>query len=158
MRIARQAGTRVIFNPAPVSGTVPDELIQLSDIVCPNETEARLLTGQAVESGQEAEAAARILLARGAKQVIITLGERGCLLVDNRQVVNAPAPAVKAIDTTGAGDAFVGSLAFFLAAGAPITEIIGRANEIAAISVQSPGTQTSYPRAATLPTSLFRGR
>jgi ribokinase len=147
----------VIFNPAPVSGIVPDELVQLSDVLCPNETEARLLTGQSVASVEEAEQAARLLLARGAKQVIITLGERGCLLVDDAHVVHAPAPVVKAVDTTGAGDAFVGSLAFFMAASAPLAEIIGRANEIAAISVQSPGTQTSYPRAATLPASLLRG-
>ncbi|HMN31376.1 MAG TPA: PfkB family carbohydrate kinase, partial [Caldilineaceae bacterium] len=158
MRLARQAGIPVIFNPAPVSGAVPDELIQLSDIICPNETEAHLLTGQTVESLPEAETAARILMARGAKQVIITLGERGCLLVDERQVFHAPAPAVKAIDTTGAGDAFVGSLAFFLAAGAPLNEIIARANQIAAISVQAAGTQTSYPRAAALPNGLVRSR
>jgi ribokinase len=158
MRIARQAGKLIILNPAPISEDVPDELIQLSDILCPNENETQLLTGHRVESLAEAETAARLLLARGAKQVIITLGERGSLFVDAGQVLHAPAPQVQAVDTTGAGDAFVGSLAYFLAAGAPITEAMRRANQIAAISVQAPGTQTSYPRRAQLPPQLLEQR
>lgn len=154
LRIARKAGKTIILNPAPVSEAVPDELLRLSDVVCPNENESTLLTGQPVASLDDAEAAARILLERGAPQVIVTLGERGSLLVDAGQKVHVAAPSVKAIDTTGAGDAFVGTLAYFLAAGAPITEAMRRANQIAAISVQHPGTQTSYPRTAELPPGL----
>lgn len=155
LRIARQAGKTIILNPAPVSEEVPDELLRLSTVVCPNENESTLLTGQQVTSLADAEAAARILLERGAPQVIVTLGERGSLLVDAGQKIHVAAPSVKAVDTTGAGDAFVGTLAYFLAAGAPIVEAMRRANQIAAISVQYPGTQTSYPRAAALPPDLI---
>lgn len=155
MQIARQAGKTVILNPAPVGEEVPDELLCLCDIVCPNENESTLLTGQPVTNLADAETAARILLGRGARQVIVTLGERGSLLVDAGQRVHVAAPSVKAVDTTGAGDAFVGTLACSLAAGAPVVEAMRRANQIAAISVQHPGTQTSYPRTAELPPGLM---
>jgi ribokinase len=154
-QIARQAGKTIIFNPAPIGEEAPDELLGLCDIVCPNENESTLLTGQQVTSLADAETAARMLLERGARQVIVTLGERGSLLVDDGQVVHVPAPSVRAVDTTGAGDAFVGTLAYFLAAGAPVVEAMRRATQVAAISVQQPGTQTSYPRAMDLPEGLL---
>lgn len=154
MRLARDAGKRIVFNPAPISEPVPDELLQLSDVVCPNEHEAALLTGCAVTNQAEATVAAQALIRRGARQVIVTLGAQGSLLVDAEQVQHVPVPAVTAVDTTGAGDAFVGSLAVYLAAGLAVAEAMQRANRIAALSVQSPGTQTSYPRAADLPAVL----
>jgi ribokinase len=153
-RIARQAGKTILFNPAPASEETPDELLHLCDIICPNENEAALLTGQPVTSVADAETAARMLLGRGARQVIVTLGERGSLLVDRGQATHVAAPAVKAVDTTGAGDAFVGTLAYFLAVGVSVVEAMRRANQVAAISVQHPGTQTSYPRSADLPAGL----
>jgi ribokinase len=155
MRLARNAGKTIIFNPAPVSGDVPDEFFRLSTIVCPNESEITLLTGQNVASVIEAEMAARALQQRGAQSVIVTLGERGSLLVNATVIRHVAAPQVTAVDTTGAGDAFVGSLAYFLAAGAPLLDALDRANRIAAISVQSPGTQTSYPLATHLPDDLL---
>ncbi len=155
LRIARQEGVRTIFNPAPARANLPDELYQLSDIFCPNESETELLTGMPVGDLEEAEAAARALMKRGAGVVILTLGERGSLLVTADQAVHVPATPVKALDSTGAGDAFVGSLAYFLAAGKALTEAIRRANHIAAISVQYSGTQTSFPNAADLPQELL---
>ncbi len=155
LRIARQEGVTTIFNPAPAQPTLPDELFQLSDIFCPNESETELLTGLAVSTIEEAETAARGLLERGAGMVILTLGERGSLLVNSDGSVHVPAQPVKALDTTGAGDAFVGSLGYFLAAGKPLTEAMRRANHIAAISVQSSGTQTSFPVAADLSPDLL---
>jgi ribokinase len=155
LRVARQEGVTAIFNPAPARPDLPEELYQLSDIFCPNESETELLTGWPVNSLEEAEAAARVLLERGAGQVILTLGERGSLLVTAEDSTQVPATPVKALDTTGAGDAFVGSLAYFLAAGKPLTEAMRRANHIAAISVQSSGTQTSFPVAADLPPDLL---
>jgi ribokinase len=134
---------------------LPDELYQLSDIFCPNESETELLTGLPVATVEEAEIAARVLLERGAGVVILTLGERGSLLISSDEVVHVPATPVKALDSTGAGDAFVGSLAYFLAAGKPLTEAIRHANYIAAISVQASGTQTSFPVAADLPADLL---
>jgi ribokinase len=155
LRIARQEGVRTIFNPAPAQAGLPRELYQLSDIFCPNESETELLTGRPVNTPEETEAAARVLLERGAGMVILTLGERGSLLVTATEAVQVPAHPVKALDTTGAGDAFVGSLAYFLAAGKPLTDAMQRANHIAAISVQSSGTQTSFPVAADLPPDLL---
>jgi ribokinase len=155
LRIARQEGVRTIFNPAPARPNLPDELYQLSDIFCPNETETELLTGMPVGDLEEAEAAARTLMKQGAGVVILTLGERGSLLVTADEAIHVPATPVKALDSTGAGDAFVGSLAYFLAAGQPLTEAIRRANHIAAISVQYSGTQTSFPNAADLPQELL---
>jgi ribokinase len=155
LRIARREGVTTIFNPAPARPDLPDELFQLSDIFCPNESETELLTGLPVSTIQEAETAARGLLERGAGVVILTLGERGSLLVNSDGSVHVPATPVKALDTTGAGDAFVGSLGYFLAAGKPLTEAMRRANHIAAISVQSSGTQTSFPVAADLSPDLL---
>jgi ribokinase len=84
------------------------------------------------------------------------LGERGSLLVTGATTEHVPVAPVKALDTTGAGDAFVGSLAFFLAAGKSLPDSIKRANRIAAISVQSSGTQTSFPEAKDLPSDLIK--
>ena len=156
LRIGREAGVMTLFNPAPARTELPPEAYQLSDILSPNESETELLTGHSVATLEEAEAAARILLGRGAGRIVLTLGERGSLLVDENTVQHVPAPKVQAVDTTGAGDAFMGSLAYFLASGAPILEAMARANQIAAISVQSPGTQSSFPNAADLPPALLQ--
>jgi len=155
LRIARQEGVTTIFNPAPAREGLPDELHRLSDIFCPNESETELLTGMKVETMEEAEAAARALLNKGAGTVILTLGERGSLLVTENTSEHVPVQPVKAVDTTGAGDSFVGSLAFFLAAGEPVVQAMKRANDIAAVSVQSPGTQTSFPDAKDLPDEII---
>lgn len=152
--IARNAGVTTIFNSAPVSGEVPEEVYRLSDIFCPNESEAELLTGVPVHTLDDARLAASAIVARGARAALITLGAQGCLYVTADHEEHVPAPRVKAVDTTGAGDAFVGSLAHFLAAGLPVLDAIARANAIAAISVQHPGTQASYPRRADLPETL----
>ncbi len=156
LRIGREAGVMTLFNPAPARGELPPEAYQLSDILSPNESETELLTGRSVATLAEAEAAARILLGRGAGRIVLTLGERGSLLVDENSVQHVPAPNVQAVDTTGAGDAFMGSLAYFLALGAPLLEAMRRASQIAAISVQSPGTQSSFPTAADLPAALLQ--
>jgi ribokinase len=155
MRIAREEKVTTIFNPAPARPGLPDELYRLSDIICPNESETELLTGLEVKTQEQAAAAARVLLGRGAGKVILTLGERGSLLVTEKETVHVPAQKVKALDSTGAGDAYVGSLAFFLAGSKPIAEAMRRANAIAAISVQASGTQTSFPQAKDLPPGLL---
>ena len=155
LRLARAAGVTSIFNSAPVSSEVPEEVYQLADIFCPNESEAELLTGIAVHTLDDARLAAGVILERGAKSALITLGARGALYVTAEADLHIPVAPVTAVDTTGAGDAFVGSLAYFLAAGHPIERAIARANAIAAISVQAPGTQTSYPRRDQLPVELL---
>lgn len=147
MRIAKAAGVTTILNPAPAQ-PLPDELLQLTDICAPNETETEILTGLSVATLTEAEQAARHLLARGPRAVILTLGERGALLVDQHTVEHIAPVKVSAIDPTGAGDAFVGSLATFLGEGLTLGEAIRRANAVAALSVTKIGTQSSFPTRA----------
>lgn len=144
-RIAKSGNVRTILNPAPAA-SIPDELLQLSDICAPNETETELLTGQPVGTMAEAEAAARKLLPRGTRTVILTLGERGALLVDEDTVESIPAVKVDAVDPTGSGDAFIGSLAVFLGEGLSMSNAIRRANAVAALSVTRIGTQVSFPK------------
>jgi len=155
LRMAREAAVMTIVNPAPARVDLPDELFRLSDVLCPNESETEILTGLPVATTEQAELAARRLLERGAKTVVLTLGARGALIVSGDQALFVPPVEVKAIDTTGAGDAFVGSMAFFLAFGTSLADAVRRASVIAAMSVQSPGTQTSFPRAADLPEGLL---
>lgn len=110
MQIARQAGVRCMLDPAPVVHRWTDELMNV-DLVCPNETEASEITGQPIKTLQDAEKAASLLHARGARNVVITMGKQGCLLLTQGKTHRIAAPAVHAIDTTAAGDAFAGALA-----------------------------------------------
>jgi len=145
-RIAAQAGVTTILNPAP-GRELPAELIRACDVIAPNETETELITGMPVGSLEELEAAARKILETGARTVVLTLGERGSLLIEQGGVRRFAAKKTAAVDTTGAGDAFIGSLAYFLAGGEEMSEAVRRAGEIAAISVTRLGTQASFPRA-----------
>lgn len=144
-RIAKSGAVRTILNPAPAA-PIPDELLKLTDICAPNETETELLTGVPVNTRMDAELAARRLLARGASTVVLTLGERGSLAVNSELVQDIPAVQVDAVDPTGAGDAFVGSLAVFLGEGLELASALRRANAVAALSVTRVGTQVSFPK------------
>ncbi len=145
LRIAREANIPTIFNPAP-AGVVDDETMALTDILIPNEVETEMLIGSKVEGDQQAFAAARALQARGAQTVIVTLGSRGALLVEGDQEPQLiSAEQVQAVDTTGAGDAFVGSFAYLLASGRSVIDAANRACAIATRSVLKHGTQSSFP-------------
>ncbi|MCE9645857.1 MAG: ribokinase [Chloroflexi bacterium] len=109
----RQNGMIVILNPAPAR-ELPDELLLSADYILPNETELSLLTGLPVRDVLSAEQAAKALLNRGAKNVIVTLGNKGALFVSNKQVSQVNAYPVEVVDTTAAGDAFIGGFASFL--------------------------------------------
>jgi ribokinase len=146
-RIAKSGNVRTILNPAPAAA-IPDELLHYTDICAPNETETELLTGMTVGTLAEAEGAARKILSRGANTVILTLGERGALLVGKEAVEKIPAIKVNSVDPTGAGDAFIGSLATYLGEGMMLRDAIRRANAIAALSVTRIGTQISFPNLA----------
>ena len=111
-RRAREQHSRVILNPAPApAAQLPDELIGLADFLIPNETELSRLSGMDVNDIASAEGAARALLQRGAKNVIVTLGSRGALIVTNTQVKHVDTFKVDVVDTTAAGDAFIGGFA-----------------------------------------------
>lgn len=144
-RIARAAGVPTVLNPAPAQ-RLPAELLRLTDLCVPNETELEELTGRVAREFSQVEAAARQLRESGPRTVIVTLGPRGALVVEERKVEALPAAAVEPVDTTGAGDAFIGSLAVFLAEGRSLTEAVAIANQVAALSVTRMGTQTSFPR------------
>jgi ribokinase len=155
IRFARAHAIRCIVNPAPA---VPANLAELAgaDYFIPNETEAELLTGQPVRSEADAAACAAVLLGHGFRRVVITLGARGSLLADAAgHTLVHPFP-VTAADTTGAGDAFIGSLAVFLAEGAPEQQAVARANLYAALSTTRIGTQKSFPRRADFETEWDR--
>jgi ribokinase len=143
-RLARAAGVRTILNPAPAA-PLPDELLSLTDVCIPNEGEAELLTGRRVTTPAEAQAAAEDLRRRGAGAVLVTLGPNGVLCRDEHTSRHIPAEPVRAVDTSGAGDAFIGSLAVFWVEGATLIEAARRANVAAALSVTRPGTQASFP-------------
>lgn len=150
LKVAKEAGRRVltVFNPAPAA-EFPDELLTLSDIFAPNEVEAAMITGLPASTPDDAERAARALHQRGAATVIITLGDRGAYVAERDQAgYHVPAEKVQAVDTTGAGDSFVGSLAYLLGAGRPLAEAVRLAGQIATRSVLKTGTQTSFPTRA----------
>jgi ribokinase len=157
IRFARDHNIRCIVNPAPA---VPAELAALTaaDLFIPNESEAEQITGQPVHSEADARACAAALLARGFPRVVITLGARGALVADAAGQRLVPAFAVESMDTSGAGDAFIGSLAVFLAEGLAEQEALSRANLYAALSTTRIGTQKSFARRADFETQWDRRR
>jgi len=149
LRLARNAGVPTILNPAPAQ-PLPDVLLELSDYLIPNESEAALLTGLQVESVEQAEAAAKSLLARGARNVIVTLGSQGALISSGGAAAEL-VPAFTAgpvVETTGAGDAFCGGFAAALSEGLPLREAVRFGCATAGISVTRAGTAPSMPRRA----------
>jgi ribokinase len=147
LRLARARGVRTILNPAP-GQTLDLREAGNADYIIPNETEAEALSGLPVRNLDEARACARCLREGGLRRVIVTLGANGALCAGAEGVGHVAPFPVNPLDTTGAGDAFIGSLACFLAEGCAESEAITRANLYAALSTLSVGTQKSFlPRA-----------
>ncbi len=142
IRAARDAGWFVILNPAPSRPMAPD-LLPLIDLVVPNETEAAALTGNPVTSRADAMLAARHLVGLGARAALITMGADGALYCDTSTALHCPAVAVRSIDTTAAGDAYIGALAAALAENRPLPDSLGFAAAAAALSVTRLGAQPS---------------
>ncbi|WP_235898508.1 ribokinase [Parahaliea maris] len=138
----------VILNPAPATTELDLRYACRCDFFMPNETELEILTGMPVHSLEQIEAAASSLLHRGLKHLVVTLGERGALHMHGDKRTHLVAPAVEAVDTTGAGDAFVGCFAANYIATGDIDSSIQRAVQYASHSVTGRGTQTSYATAA----------
>lgn len=143
LRFAREHGIRSILNPAPGQKLDLDQVAN-ADYVIPNETEAEVLSGMPVGNLHEARACAIHLLKSGLRRVIVTLGENGALLASKETVLHVPPYKVQPVDTTGAGDAFIGSFATFLGEGLAEAEAIERANVYAALSTLGVGTQCSF--------------
>ena len=145
LRLARKEGIPTLLNPAPAPEELPNDVYRNTDILCPNEEETHRLTGGEATDIQQAHESAEVLRSRGAETVVLTLGARGCLVLDETGAEHIPSSSVDVVDTTGAGDAFVGAMAFHLAQGTALREAAAKATHIASISVGAHGTQTSFP-------------
>jgi ribokinase len=145
LKRARALGKTVILNPAPASRPLPADWYAAIDYLIPNESEAAALSGLPVDSLQTAEVAASHLIGMGAGKVIITLGAEGSLFTSGKGFEHFPAPKVKAVDTTAAGDTFVGGFAAALASGKSEAEAIRYGQIAAALSVTRAGAQPSIP-------------
>jgi len=143
-RMAHEQGIRVILNPAPAC-TLGDALLQNISILTPNETEAELLTGITVRDEASAQQAAEVLIGRGVKTVILTLGATGAYVYSEAFQGMVPSFPVEPVDTTAAGDTFNGVLAVALAEGRSLKQAVTFANAAAALSVTKLGAQPSAP-------------
>ncbi|HZS53223.1 MAG TPA: ribokinase [Bryobacteraceae bacterium] len=144
LRLAHGLGVRTILNPAPAQPLAISELKNV-DYLIPNETEAEALTGVPIHNIADAHQCAERLLSLGPRHVVITLGEKGALYASGQHAMHIEGFRVNALDTSGAGDAFIGSFAYFLATGFRETEAISRANLYAALSTVKPGTRGAFP-------------
>lgn len=140
---ARKHGIRCILNPAPAQAVDMPALAEL-DYFIPNESEAETITGMAVKTVDDANRCAIKLVDGGIRRVIITLGANGSLLATRSGTDHVAPYAVESIDSTGAGDAFIGSFAVFLGEGMPEKEAVRRANLYAGLSTTGVGTQKSF--------------
>ena len=145
LKRGRELGKTVILNPAPASRPLPADWYAAIDYLIPNESEAAALSGLPVDSLETAETAATRLIGMGAGKVIITLGAQGSLFADGQGFQHFPAPQVHAVDTTAAGDTFVGGFAAALASGQSEAEAIRFGQVAAALSVTRAGAQPSIP-------------
>ncbi len=146
LSLARAGGVTTVLNAAPVRPLSAAQFA-LIDWLVVNETEAAVLAGEPVDQPEQAEAAARALLARGPKHVVVTLGGKGVVHVSAQGASQLPAHPVQAVDTTGAGDTFVGALAAALAKGLPPAVCLQWGQAAAAVAVTRHGAQAAMPRA-----------
>ena len=144
LKIAKENGCITILNPAPAS-EISKEFYNNIDFFTPNETEAEFYTGIKISSEKDAKRAADKLINLGIKKVIITLGEKGLFYTDGNEEIYLKASSVKAIDTTGAGDAFNGGLAFGLSKEKSIQECLKLANKVAGVSTTKLGAGDAMP-------------
>ena len=144
--IAKSNGATVVLNPAPAQ-ELPDDFLAQVDILTPNEVETESLSGVRVSTTTDAERAAKVLLDKGLSAVILTLGERGALLLTSDLTQQVPAYSVEVVDTTAAGDAFCGALATGLARGENLVDAVAFANAAGALAVTVLGAAPSMPTA-----------
>ncbi|HEX6035801.1 MAG TPA: ribokinase, partial [Anaerolineales bacterium] len=141
---AKDHGLRVLLNPAPARA-LPEELISLPDFIVPNEGELSLLTNQPVRDISSAESAAKGLLAQGAQTVIVTLGANGALIVNKEITKHIPSFNVDVLDTTAAGDAFIGGFASALLQDKSLEEAVRYGCACGALAATKFGAQPSLP-------------
>ena len=144
LHLGRAGGAITILNPAPVR-PLPPSVLQLIDVLTPNQVEAKVLSGRSPDAIIEPEQLARELIRSGVKQVVMTLGERGALIVTSSSSTHVPAAPMSAVDTTGAGDAFNAGLATALASGASLEAAVQLAVATGGLAVTREGVIPSLP-------------
>jgi ribokinase len=144
-----RSGCKVILNPAPAKAELNFRLLRGVDFLIPNRTELAILSGMPTTTREDIMAASRKLLEAGIATVITTLGADGVMLVEKEAALHVPAVPVKTVDTTGAGDAFIGAFAHFYGEGTSAAEAVQLAAQYAALSVTRRGAQKSFATLAT---------
>jgi ribokinase len=144
LRLGCAGGAITILNPAPVR-PLPPSILQLVDVLTPNQVEAKVLTGRSPDAVIEPEKLARELIRSGVKHVVMTLGERGAMIVTSSSSMNVPAVPMSAVDTTGAGDAFNSGLATALASGASLEAAVQFGVVTGGLAVTKEGVIPSLP-------------
>ncbi len=147
--IAKEQGITTLLNPAPFQ-PFDEEILQLTDIIIPNEIECAQLTGIGPQTEENLILAMKKLRTLGPKEVIVTLGDQGAAYLEGDTLCRVPARKVTAIDTTGAGDSFCGSLAWALSNGCSMEEAVHTAICVSSIAVTRRGASSSYPSLAEL--------
>lgn len=145
MACGRARGATTILNPAPVR-PLPESVLRLVDVLTPNQTEAKVLAGRSPDATVAPEAVARDLIGAGVKQVVMTLGDEGALIVDASSSKHVPAIRVPVVDTTGAGDAFNAGIATALAFGASLEAAVELGAIVGAMAVTKDGVIPALPR------------
>lgn len=154
-KIAQSMGVKTILNPAPAS-KINDEMLKVCDMLVPNETEFEIITGLSANSQDSIIKGAKVLFNKGVKELIVTLGEDGAIYLNSTgKIFKATAYEVNAVDTTAAGDSFIGGLLSSLANDKAIEEAIEYAIKVGAITVCKNGAQSSLPNKAEL--EQFKG-
>ena len=157
-KLAKSKNAAVILNPAPAK-ELPDELIALADYIIPNETELSLLTGLEIHSVVSIEYAAKTLLERGVKNVIVTMGNKGALIVNKEISTQVGTYAVKVVDTTAAGDAFIGGFATkLLDSSSSLVETVRYACACGALATTKFGAQPSLPTKEEVKRLIAKGK
>ena len=145
IQIAREAGTRVVLDPAPAPSSIDQGLLKV-DFLCPNQTEAEAILGERVDSVEDARTAAGELIRRGVGEAIITLGSDGAVWGTRGDTAVVPPLVVEAVDSTAAGDAFAGALGVMLAEGAASIDAVRFACATGALAATKAGAQQAMPR------------
>uniref|UniRef100_A0A7S4M569 Ribokinase n=1 Tax=Vannella robusta TaxID=1487602 RepID=A0A7S4M569_9EUKA len=158
LKLAHSLGVTTILNTAPApSEPLPEAIYEDIDILCANQPEIEMLTELKASTREEAEKAARKIISLGASQVLLTLGAKGCLLVtkEGEPIYIEGESVDSVVDTSGAGDSFLGAFAYFYSIGNSMEESMKKANYVAAQSVTKNGTQSSYCARDDLPSAFF---
>lgn len=142
--LAKQCGAKVVLNPAPAK-ELPNELYQYVDIIVPNESETEILTGISLMDNESCEQAVLTFKNKGVNQVVITLGEKGCVFNSNDKIIFENAIKTEVVDTTAAGDSFIGAICVALGSGKTINEAVRFATKVSSISVSRRGASCSIP-------------